>query len=504
MNKRQLFRLATLSFLVLLLFLMPQFINQVPIVNNGTFALLFEHLAKLLNLSTSQKVYGTQFINATFIWLTILLVTRFIKLVLGWRSALFGAILLFLTPRFIGASVLNLIDIPFTFAYILTITQIYSFARELPRFKTKRIIFISLSSLFTVAIHPAGLILIVYIFFFLLLSFILKINARWHKVTNKKFAFIRLITLLSSLSILIVIVAFFVAKFIYKIPITHPFAALDLLNNFNNADLQIFESRIIQQNQVPNYYLVKYLFITIPLVTFIGIAFFFVFINKMRKELNPLLMFVVMGTLFYPIIYTYFANTTATTYWTIYYMSIPLFVIVAVMGVEYVLRSIDDRYVNTIISIVLFLLLLPPFRHVIVTAPATAVYFNEISGTVSSAYGKFSFDYNSHYPQIASKWLITHMYDYDIRDFKDNDTILVITDTPINCDTYFEESPYIKVKKGSYQEFQSGVGQYFMSFANQQNPKDLKNKVWPPSDAVYTIIVEDNPVATFIKQKDLK
>lgn len=501
MDKRQLFRLATLLFLVVLLFLMPQFMNLVPISINGTLALILDKLGTLLNFSTSQRVFAAQFINAAFIWLTILLVTRFLKMVLGWRSALFGAILLFLTPRFIGASVLNLIDIPFTFAYILTITQIYSFARELPKFKSKRIVFLALSSIMTVLIHPAGIILIIYLFFFLFLSFFLKINARWHKVTNKKFAFIRLLTLISSLSLAIIIVAFFVAKFIYNSPITHPFAALDLLNNIGNSDLQIFESILIQQNQVPSYYLIKYLFITIPLVTFIGIAFFFVFINKMRKELNPLLMFIVFGTLLYPLIYTSFAYTTATTYWTIYYVSIPLFVILAVMGVEYVLRSIDDRYVNSVISIVLFLLLLPPFRHVIVTAPATSVYFNEISGTVSSAYGKFTFDYNSHYPPIASKWLIKHMYDHDIRDFKDNDTILVLTDATINCDSYFEGLPYINVQKGTYQQFQSGVGQYFMSFSNQQNPQDLKNLVWPPKEAIYTIIVEDNPVATFIKQK---
>jgi hypothetical protein len=472
---------------------MPQFVNHVPISNNGTLAQIFHKLAPLFNLSLSQQVTAAQGCNGAFIWLTILLVTRFLKMVLGWRAALFGAFLLFLTPRFIGASLLNLIDIPFTFAYILSITQIYSFARELPKIKTKRIVFLSLSSLMTVLIHPAGLILIVYLFFFLLLSFKLQINARWHKVTNKKQAFIKLISIISSISLAIFIVASLIAKFIYKIPVTHPFDSLSLLNNFNNTDTQIFEAYIVQQNQVPNYYLIKYLFLTIPLVIFIGITFFFVFINKMRKELNPLLMFVVFGTLLYPIIFTYFINSTATAYWTVYYMSIPLFVILAVMGVEYVLRTIDDRYVNTIISMVLFLLLLPPFRHVVVTAPATSVYFNE-----------FTFDYNSHFPYIASKWLITHMYDYDIRDFKDNDTILVLTDATINCEPYFEKLPFINVRKGSYLEFQSGVGQYFMSFANQQHPINLKNKVWPPKDAVYTIIIEDNPVATFIKQKEVR
>lgn len=480
---------------------MPLFISEVPISENGPLAILFKKISSILNLTIAQQVYWPQFINAVFIWLTIFLVTRFLKQVLGWRAALFGVILLFLSPRFMGASLLNLVDIPFSFAFILSITQIYSFARELPRFKTKRILFLALSSILATAIHPAGIILIIYMFFFLMLSFVLKINVKWYFIPNKKRAILHLVAIISSISLFLILVAFLNAKYIYQIPFSQPFSALNLFNDYANVDLQIFESNLYAQNQVPNYYLIKYLFITTPLVIFIGVTFFLLFFYKMRKELNPLLIFVIMGAILFPLCFSYFYNFTANAFWSIYYMSVPLLVIIAVMGVEYILRSIDDRYVNAVITFVLFLLLLPPLRHMVITAPATTVYFNEISGTVSSSYAKYSIDLNSHYPQLASKWLIKYIYDFDIRDFKDHYTILVLTDAAINCEPYFDDFPYINVQNGTLDQFKMGKGDYFISLTNNQTPTDLKNALWPPKDAIYTVIIEDIPVATFLKRK---
>lgn len=501
MNKNQLFRLATLTFLTLLFFLMPLFINDVPTTENGTIALIYNKIASILNLNLVQKVHGAQWINAIFIWLTIFIVTRFVKLLLGWRAALFSAILLFLSPRFIGASLLNLIDIPFAFAYILTITLIYTFVRELPRYKLKRVISLTLSALFTTCIHPAGSILIIYILVFPIIALILKINVKWHFITHKKQAVFKLITIISSLALLVFLVAVLVSKFIYKIPINQPLEALNMFNDFTNVDYQIFDSKLWVQSDLPNYYLLKYLFITTPLVILIGVFLFFVLIYVKRKEQNPLLIYVILGTLLFPLIFSYFSNMTANAYWSIYYMSVPLIIILSVMGVEYILRTIDDRYVNSVIVFVLFLLLLPPLRHVTVTAPATSSYFNEFSGNISSSYGKYSLDLNAHHPKMASKMLMKFIYNFEIRGLKDSKTILVYTDATINCELYFVEYPFVKVQYGTLEQFHNGKGDYFISFADKQTPQVLKNELWPPTNVLFTMYVENVPIATFLKRK---
>ena len=171
------------------------------------------------------------------------------------------------------------------------------------------------------------------------------------------------------------------------------------------------------------------------------------------------------------------------------------------MGVEYILRTIDDRYVNSVIVFVLFLLLLPPLRHVAVTAPATSIYFNEISGNVTTSYSKYSLDLNAHYPKIASKWLVKYIYNNDIRDFKDYKTILIITDASINCEAYFVDYPFKKVQNGTIDQFLNGKGEYFISFADKQTPHVLKNEIWPPKNAIFSLYIENIPVATFLKRK---
>lgn len=501
MNKKQFFRLATLSMLAILFFVMPSFVNPVPVSNQGPVFFLVQKILNGLNGSMLFTNTMIQYVNAFFIWLTIFTVTRFLKTILGWRAAMFGLILLSLFPRFIGASVQNLVDIPFTFFYFLAVTQIFSMSIDLPRFKIKRIILLFISMFIVCLIHPAGSILLLYLFLFLILSAILKFNVKWHKVTDRKKTLYLLSSILIFMTFTVLISSFLSARYFYQIPLTNPFNALSLFNHGNLHYSEIFESKLIDSNNIPYYYLLKYLFITTPIVVLIGSFFSLIFINKMRKEINPFILFMIFVTFLYPVVISLIISMNTKAAWAIYYISVPFLVIIAIFGFESLWRVIDDRYVNIVISIVLFLLILSPLRHNIVTAPATSIYFNEFAGGVQSSYGKYSLDLNAHVPKIASEWLIDHIYDYDIRDFKDHDTILVLTDCRINCKLYFNQANYIDVQRGTYEQFLNGKGVYFISYPDQLDPKVLQSRQWPLKEAVYTLEIEDAPVVSFLKRK---
>lgn len=501
MNKKQFFRLATLSMLTLLFFLMPSFVNPVPVSNQGPVFFMVQKILNGLNGSLLFTNTMFQYANSFFIWLIIFTATRFLKTILGWRAAMFGLILLSLFPRFIGASVQNLVDIPFTFFYFLSITQIYSMSIELPRFKIKRIVLLFISVITTCLIHPAGSILFLYLILFLTLSTLFKFNVKWHKVTDRKKTLFKLSTILVFVSISLFLAAFISARYFYQISTTNPLNALTLFNHGNFQYSEIFESKLIDSNNIPYYYLLKYLFITTPMVVLIGSFFSLIFINKMKKEINPFILFMIFVTFLFPIIFSLIVFINIKAAWTIYYISVPFLVIIAIIGFESLWRTIDDRYVNIVISIVLFLLILSPLRHNIVTAPATSIYFNEFAGGVESSYGKYSLDLNAHVPKIASEWLIDHIYDYDIRDFKDHDTVLVLTDCRIDCKLYFDQTNFIDIQSGTYEQFLNGKGIYFISYPDQIDPKMLLSRQWPTKDAVYTLEIEDAPVVSFIKRK---
>lgn len=499
MNKKNFFKSATYICLIILLILFPNFINQVPVSPQGPIYLLVHFLIKNwgLNACSVDTIY--QYVNATFIAMTIFTATRFLKTILGWRAALLGVILLSLFPRFLGASVQNLIDIPFTFFYFLSITQIYSIGIELPRFKTNRLILTFLSSVITALIHPAGSLLIFFLLLFLILSTILKFNVKWHKVLDRRKTVLKIASFLGLISITIFLSGYLSAHYWYKIPYTNPFQSLSLFNFGHLPFKEIFDSKLIINDHLPSLYVVKYLFITTPIVVLIGFFFFLIFLNKMRKNINVFSLLLLLTAFIYPLIFSIIVPMNGKMAWSLYFMTVPFIVVLSIIGFESLLRAIDDRYVNVVISIVLFLLFLSPLRHVIVTAPATSIYFNEFAGGVTSSYTKYSLDLNTHIPKIASKWLINHIYDYDIRDFKDHDTVLVLTDARIDCKNYFAETPFIQVKQGTYKQFLQGEGVYFISFPDALDPVLLKTKQWPPKEAVYSIYIEDAPVVSFIK-----
>lgn len=251
MNKKQAFRLATFAFLALLLILMPNFVNQVPVSDIGPISKFVSVILKAFHISLLTTETVLQYVNAFFIWLTIFLVTRFLKLILGWRAAMFGVILLSLFPRFVGASVQNLIDLPFVFFYFLSFTQIYSMSRELPRFKTKRVIFLLMSLAITAFIHPAGSVLVIFLIVYLIISTIFKYNAKWHKLEDRKATLYKISMLLVILTSITILSAFLSAKLIYNIPFKNPFLVLSSLNYPSNSSCQILNQNYI----ILNFYL---------------------------------------------------------------------------------------------------------------------------------------------------------------------------------------------------------------------------------------------------------
>ena len=59
---------------------------------------------------------------------------------------------------------------------------------------------------------------------------------------------------------------------------------------------------------------------------------------------------------------------------------------------------------------------------------------------------------------------------------------------------------FVKVQNGTLEQFLNGNGDYFISFADQQTPQVLKSGTWPPNNALFSMYVENVPMATFLKR----
>ncbi len=112
-------------------------------------------------------------VSAIFGWLLIVYLSILILRAFNWRAAFFTAFLLFISPRFTGYSVSNVVDVTFAFGFVFTITQIYYFCRELPVIRIFRLVKIVLGTLLAVSTFNAGFILVHFFTIFVLLNFLL-------------------------------------------------------------------------------------------------------------------------------------------------------------------------------------------------------------------------------------------------------------------------------------------------------------------------------------------
>lgn len=333
-------------------------------------------------------------VSSLFGWLIILSLSILMLTVFNWRAAFLTAFFMFISPRFLSYSFNNVVDVMFTFGFIFTLTQMYYFCRELPTIRILRIVKIFLGTLTALSCYNAGFVLLHFLIIFTLLNFFLynPLKQFFTKAYLQALGTLCLIligTILSVYGIHALCTLFLTDSGVL------PGKALALLtHNYPSARPQLFSNRIIGPDNFPYHYFSKYLFITTPTVVLLGFLLFFIFIKNTFKTLRPYFILISLYTFFYCIvkIRTHYMNSD--TVWAIHYIIYPLFMLIAVSGVECTFRSIQDRYANSVIFSIMVLLSFMPLRHIITNHPHSILYFNEISGGIHNTYTKYELDSN--------------------------------------------------------------------------------------------------------------
>ena len=213
-------------------------------------------------------------VSAIFGWLLIVYLSVLILRAFSWRAAFFTAFFLFISPRFIGYSVCNVVDVTFAFGFVFTITQMYYFCRELPVIRIYRLVKIVLGTLLALSTYNAGFILINFFNIFVILNYILynPLKKFYTKEYLKPLGILCLMLL--GFTIVIYTIHSIGTLFLVKSTVT-PKHAFELLTiNYPTAQNQLFEGHIIGPDNFPKHYLPKYLFITIPTIILISCVLF--------------------------------------------------------------------------------------------------------------------------------------------------------------------------------------------------------------------------------------
>ena len=266
-----------------------------------------------------------------------------IQRIAGWRAAVLGVLIFALTPRFMGHTMNNLKDAPFAVSYIFAIYAMirYFDERDNPTRKTLAILAAALA--FSLSIRVGGILLFVYLGFFTL---VLHAYDNYKKGLFKPEANKKIFSQIKTLGA-VVIIGYFGGLILWPYglvdPLSNPFEALTEFSNFSVSIRQLFEGVNTPSNELPPYYLPKYILMTSPLLVLFGAALFFGLLIKFKDKYHPVYLFVMLWALIFPIAYILYKGSNVYGGWRQVLFIYPPLVVLAAIGWNELLNRMKSK-----------------------------------------------------------------------------------------------------------------------------------------------------------------
>jgi tetratricopeptide (TPR) repeat protein len=433
-------------------------------------------------------------------WAAILFAALIAVMLGGWRAGIITLLFMFLSPRFLGHSFNNPKDIPFTAAYIFTVYAIIRFLKYYPVKKIRYAWPIALGIGLSIGIRVGGILLAIYFILFTGLFYLITTHFKeWLNKNNLS----RLFTLLLyAVGISVVGYAFGILLWPYahQAPIQRTLEAMKYMEQYATSLRQVFEGKIIWSDNVPKYYLPKYIFMTIPEFILLGLLCFMIFIRRIKLN-DSLWYFILLFVSIFPVAYIIYKGSNVYGGWRHVMFIFPGLAILAATGTNQLISVFKQKYLQYATMGVIGILLLLPLKHIINSHPHEYIYYNDLTGGVKKAYGRYEMDYFYHTLRAGSEWLIENKINK--MEVPPGKKIIVATNLSINTLYYFRHLKD-KVKVVYIRYYERGDKDWdFAILANSYiNPFQLKKRIWPPANTIKTIDVDGMPVCAILERKD--
>jgi tetratricopeptide (TPR) repeat protein len=442
----------------------------------------------LIHLFRINDIYRFRHIMSSLAgWAVILLTALFAVWLSGYRTGIIVLFLFAVSPTFIGHAMNNLKDVPFALGYAASIFFILKFLLPDTRSSFSDALFLTLSIALAISIRAGGLLLICYLIFFFFIRLI------WNNPGNKSFS-IDWKTLI--IILLISCAAFLLGILLWPFALQHPlrnvFESYRVMAHFPSTFRQIFEGKMIWSDFMPWYYLPKSMIITIPLIVTAGLLVFFLFTKKIFQSAKALSYSLVIFTIIFPLFFAMVEKSNLYSSWRQFLFIYPLIIIIAATGFSLIFDKVKNRLLRWALFVLIVMFSIHPVRFMAGNRPYFYLYYNQLAGGLRGAYGNYETDYYYIAQTEASEWLIDHLNN-------NNDSILV--KATFSVEWQFRNLPKIRTSYFRYEEKSQYDWDYAITSSRYITPYMLKNKKWPPKDAIHIIYADSIPVCAVLERK---
>lgn len=456
-------------------------------------------------------------VNSIFGWLGILFASLLAFRISGKRrAAVFAALFLFLSPRFLGHSFNNIKDVSFATAMMMGVYYITVFLEEFPKPKRSTVIMLIISIAFAMSVRVPGILLMPYFALFGLVFLIrqYRINSLQKKntITNAKkkvkitipkeqsvsYLFWKMLKYGLGICIAAYIIMVLVWPYALESPIAHVKQAFSGMSQFASGIRQNFEGKMQWSDSLPWYYTPKFIFISIPIAVIIGMLMY-PFFGGLKKE-KRFTSFIVYFSFIFPVFWIVYTHANVYGGWRhSMFIYLPL-VVSAGLGFDALVEFVKNKYAKIALIVLPCLLLTTPLIHIIKNHPYEYVYFNEFVGGVKGAYGNYEMDYYYHSTRKASEWIIANAKRSGL---ETGDKIIVSSWHPASVGYYFRnDTNRFTVDFARWYERGNANWDYAIFVITGISPELQKSKFFPPKNTVHTIDVDGKPICLILKRTD--
>lgn len=438
--------------------------------------------------------YDTRHILNALFGFILMLFTGFLAKELdgSWRTGFFALILIALSPRIFGHSMNNPKDIPFALFFIMGVLYSLKFVRQLPVIYSKTLILLIISIAGAINIRVGGILLLAYLGLFTGVAFFWKKDLR-RSITNFK------ITGKVAIAIgTVCVLGFFLGMLFWPYglqePLKNPFKALSEMSNFSTSIRMLFEEQHLWSDELPWYYIPKWIFITSPIIVLLGIATSIYAAITNSKKLLPFSLLTFAAV--FPVAYAVYKQSSLYDGMRHFIFIYPILIVLAAWGWSKIMTA-DwlGKIHRPVIGSVMGILLLLPSYWMIKNHPNQYLYFNEIFGGADKAYGAYETDYWMNSVKETADWLIENE-----QAAKSGEELRIYTNCYYPLAEYFKrKAPHLKADYVKYDSRNSVKGDYYIWISRFVNKDLINNEAWPPQNVLHTVTADGVPLSVLTK-----
>ena len=420
--------------------------------------------------------------NAIFGFVGILFAALLAKRCRNWRTASFTMLLLGLSPVIFGHSMFNLDDIPVFATFAASLFFVKRLADHFPKPKIVDAVFFALSSALCITANPDCSLIVAIA---LILCIIGLVAQRKHNEIKK--AAIRYpIFAVGSLAVIFGIVILLI-----------PQGIGEWLNSFspNSPTRILFEGKLVWTDLLPWYYNTKMLVMTIPAAVFVGmlLALGLCFVKKSnRAEIITLVCISAVSILIFSL-----KSDTNGIWQHLLYAEIPLY-IVAAIGFDMLAESSRSTATQIAGIAIPLLLMIMPAVHIFRSHPYSHIYYNEFTGGLNHAFGRYELENYGVSNREAAQWIIDNGK-YNLS----GDQLFVAARSEKAGKHYFGKYKYeVSIVETRWAERANHIWDYAIFPVTGIEPEILTSQYFPPKNTVDTISIDNVPICLVLQRTD--